>query len=75
MMKPLSTFAVNGFNVWRPYHMVTDGIRVTISSVLVPEMSSPKESRFMYAYQVVIKNEGRALHQSPPFQLSTRVPS
>jgi len=36
---------------------VTDGIRVTVSSALIPEMSSPRDGRYMYAYNVKIKNE------------------
>jgi len=36
---------------------VTDGIRVTVSSTLATEMSSPREDQYMYVYTVKIKNE------------------
>jgi hypothetical protein len=36
---------------------VTDGIRVTVRSALMPEMSSAAEDRYMYSYKVQIKNE------------------
>ena len=38
---------------------VTDGIRVTAQSALVPEMSSPREDSFVFQYSIVIKNESR----------------
>lgn len=45
----------------------TDGIRVTVTAVYVPEQSSPRLRRYVFAYTVKIANEGAA-----PAQLRTR---
>jgi len=37
---------------------VTQGIRVTVRSEYLPHRSSPEERRFVFAYTVVISNEG-----------------
>lgn len=37
---------------------VTDGIRVTVESTYVPEQSSPRGHRYVFAYTVRIVNEG-----------------
>lgn len=37
---------------------VTQGIRVTVTSVYVPAQSSPKTQRYVFAYTVKIANEG-----------------
>lgn len=37
---------------------VTDGIRVTVESSYVPEQSSPRGQRYVFAYTVRIVNEG-----------------
>lgn len=47
---------------------VTDGVRVTASSSLIPEQSSPREQRFVYAYNVRIENES----MTEPVQLISR---
>jgi ApaG protein len=36
----------------------TEGIRVTVSSMYLPQQSSPDQNRFVFAYTVVIVNEG-----------------
>lgn len=46
----------------------TNGIRVTVNSTLVPEQSSPKDGKFVYAYNVQIKNEA----VDEPVQLVSR---
>lgn len=46
---------------------ITQGIRVTVSSVYVPAQSSPAEKRYVFAYTVRIANEG-----AEPAQLRTR---
>jgi ApaG protein len=46
---------------------VTDGIRVTVESVYLPQQSSPRENRYVFAYTVSISNEG-----ADPAQLRTR---
>jgi ApaG protein len=46
---------------------ITDGIRVSVRAVYVPEQSSPKLSRYVFGYTVRIQNEGRE-----PAQLRTR---
>ena len=46
---------------------VTEGIRVTVSAVYVPEQSAPAAKRYVFAYTVKIKNEG-----AEPAQLRTR---
>ena len=47
---------------------VTRGVRVTASSSLIPEQSSPREQRFVYAYNVRIENES----MTEPVQLISR---
>ena len=37
---------------------VTEGIRVTVRSQYLPDQSSPKDDRFVFAYTVKIANEG-----------------
>jgi ApaG protein len=37
---------------------VTQGIRVTVESVYVPANSDPRRQRYVFAYRVVIANEG-----------------
>ncbi len=37
---------------------ITEGIRVTVSAVYVPEQSSPRDHRYVFAYTVRIDNEG-----------------
>lgn len=46
---------------------VTEGIRVTVRAVYLPQQSSPRENRYVFAYTVSIVNEGTA-----PAQLRTR---
>jgi ApaG protein len=46
---------------------VTEGIRVTVTSVYVPEQSAPSNKRYVFAYTVKIMNEG-----AEPAQLRTR---
>jgi ApaG protein len=46
---------------------LTQGIRVMVHAVYVPEQSSPAADRYVFAYTVVIINEGAA-----PAQLRTR---
>jgi ApaG protein len=38
--------------------VVTQGIRVTVSSTYVAEQSAPSAKRYVFAYTVKIKNEG-----------------
>jgi ApaG protein len=47
--------------------VVTQGIRVTVSSAYVAEQSAPAAKRFVFAYTVKIVNEG-----GQPAQLRTR---
>jgi ApaG protein len=42
---------------------MTQGIRIAVSTRYVPEQSSPDESRFVFAYTVIISNEGQATAQ------------
>ncbi len=46
---------------------VTNGIRVEVKAQYVPEQSSPRAKRYVFAYTVHIANEG-----SEPAQLRTR---
>jgi ApaG protein len=46
---------------------VTQGIRVVVSSAYVPEQSTPREHRYVFAYTIRISNEGTA-----PAQLVSR---
>lgn len=45
----------------------TEGIRVTVRAVYVPEQSSPRSRRYVFAYTVTIANEG-----DRPAQLRSR---
>jgi ApaG protein len=45
----------------------TQGIKVTVKAVYVPEQSSPRTHRYVFAYTVKIANEGES-----PAQLKTR---
>lgn len=42
---------------------VTEGIRVSVSALFLPHQSSPEERRFVFAYTVVIRNEGDRIAQ------------
>ena len=42
---------------------MTDGIRVEVKSVYVPEQSAPRAHRYVFAYTVHISNEGEARAQ------------
>src|SRR5215472_7515486 len=46
---------------------LTEGIRVSVTAVYVPEQSSPRARRYVFAYTVRIANEGLE-----PAQLRTR---
>ena len=46
---------------------VTQGIRVTVTSSFVAEQSAPDQGRYVFAYTVVMSNEGQR-----PAQLRTR---
>jgi ApaG protein len=46
---------------------LTDGVRVTVTPQFLPHRSSPDERRFVFAYTVVIANEGE-----DPVQLVSR---
>lgn len=37
---------------------ITGGIRVRVESVHVPEHSDPEQSRYVFAYRVLLRNEG-----------------
>ena len=37
---------------------VTQGVRVTVKSEYLPHRSSPEERRYVFAYTVIIQNEG-----------------
>jgi ApaG protein len=39
---------------------VTQGIRVRVGAQYIPEKSSPDERRFLFAYRVIIANEGQS---------------
>ena len=41
----------------------TQGIKVTVRSEYVPEQSSPREQRYVFAYTVNISNEGESTAQ------------
>jgi len=47
--------------------VITRGIRVAVSSQYVPEQSSPRDRRYVFAYTVKIVNEG-----DDPAQLRSR---
>lgn len=42
---------------------ITQGVRVTVSTVYVPSQSNPKERRYVFAYTVRISNEGKDVVQ------------
>lgn len=42
---------------------VTEGIRVTVRTTYVPEHSSPRDKRYVFAYTVRILNEGSVTAQ------------
>jgi len=44
-------------------HASSQGIQVAVSTRYVPEQSSPDESRFVFAYTVVISNRGADIVQ------------
>lgn len=46
---------------------ITQGIRVSVTTQYVPEQSSPKAQRYVFAYTIRIANEGSA-----PAQLKSR---
>ncbi len=37
---------------------LTDGVRVRVAAQYLPEESDPEENRFVFAYRVVVANEG-----------------
>jgi ApaG protein len=42
-----------------PYEAVTRGIRVEVRPVFLDDQSSPMESRYVWAYRVLVENKGR----------------
>jgi ApaG protein len=42
---------------------ITNGIRVSVQAVYVPEQSAPKAKRYVFAYTVKIANEGGGVAQ------------
>lgn len=46
---------------------ITDGIKVTVKSQYIPDQSSPRQKRYVFAYTVRIENEGQK-----PAQLRSR---
>lgn len=46
---------------------VTEGVRVQVQTHYLPEQSSPREDRYVFAYTITISNEGAG-----PAQLRTR---
>lgn len=42
------------------YTAVTEGIRVSVEAMYLPDRSTPEENSFAFAYQVTIANEGQA---------------
>ena len=46
---------------------MTQGIRVTVQSMYLPQQSSPEDDQYVFAYTVAILNEGEE-----PAQLKTR---
>ncbi len=42
---------------------ITEGIRVTVTTQYVPEQSSPKAHRYVFAYTIRILNEGAGMAQ------------
>lgn len=52
---------VRGASAWHGMGVsaaITNGIRVSVTSVYVPSQSSPTEKRYVFAYTVRIGNEG-----------------
>jgi len=37
---------------------VTQGVRVRVGAQFLPEQSSPEDGRFLFAYRVILQNEG-----------------
>ncbi len=37
---------------------ITEGVRISVSSLYLPHQSSPDENRFAFAYTVIIRNDG-----------------
>lgn len=42
---------------------LTDGIRVRVQSVYLPDQSAPEDGRYVFAYTITISNESRATAQ------------
>ena len=42
---------------------LTDGIRVRVQSVYLPDQSAPQDGRYVFAYTITISNESRATAQ------------
>ncbi len=42
---------------------LTEGIRVRVQSLYLPEQSSPRDDRYVFAYTITISNESRATAQ------------
>lgn len=42
---------------------VTDGIRVRVQSQYLPDQSSPRDERYVFAYTITISNEGTSTAQ------------
>ena len=42
---------------------VTEGVRVSVSALYLPHQSAPDDHRFVFAYTVVIRNEGDRVAQ------------
>jgi ApaG protein len=42
---------------------ITDGIRVRVQSQYLPDQSSPRDDRFVFAYTITISNEGASTAQ------------
>jgi len=42
---------------------LTDGIRVKVQSYFLPEQSSPRDDRYVFAYTITISNEGASTAQ------------
>lgn len=69
-LKPIATgiaWRSRKWHLWLVSTATTEGIRVTVQAVYVPERSSPKLRRYVFAYTVKIANEGEA-----PAQLRSR---
>ena len=42
---------------------VTEGVRISVSSLYLPHQSAPDEGRFAFAYTVLIRNDGEKTAQ------------